>query len=85
MTEKLKSPSTNELLKGPTDCGMEGIQGRAEQCPYNPWRNPDQEKPNMCLQCPGNPTVSHTNLKLPEIYNKIRLSKLRDLPKPPVK
>ena len=41
-------------------CGLEGVKGRPVDCKNNPWRYPDNHRPDLCRQCP-------TNKRIPKI------------------
>lgn len=54
MTRQEKVPIN---LDGSDACGLEGVGERPEDCPNNPRRYPDNYRPNVCLQCPGNSEI----------------------------
>ncbi len=41
----------------PPSCALEGIEERPNECPNNPWRHPDNHRPKICQQCPGDPEI----------------------------
>jgi len=53
MTEKIPIN-----LNGNKKCGFEGIGGRPDDCKNNPWKYPENYRPELCRQCPSNPEFS---------------------------
>lgn len=44
-------------LDGSDACGFEGVEKRPIDCSNNPWRHPENYRPNVCLQCPGDSEI----------------------------
>lgn len=58
----------------PKGCGLEGVGSRPEDCPNNPWRHPDNYRPSVCFQCPGNPEIWKVadNKNFPSVYIQLK-------------
>ncbi len=51
------------------DCILEGFADRPEDCPNNPFKYPDNYRPQICNQCSENPEIWKTaQLPLPSRY-----------------
>jgi hypothetical protein len=50
-------------------CGFEGVGGRPTDCKNNPWRYPNNNRPEVCYKCIINPEITKiSEIPLPSIY-----------------
>lgn len=76
LTEKFCFFMTEKIpinLKGDDSCGLEGIKGRPIDCKNNPWKYPENYRPNLCRQCPTSKNISKTaESPLSTVYIKFK-------------
>lgn len=53
--EKVSPPAIDSSVSNA--CGLEGVETRPQDCPNNPWRHPENHRPAVCAQCPGDPNI----------------------------
>lgn len=64
-----KEQAPFRIDKGSDTCGFEGVGTRPLDCPNNPWRHPENHRPRICQQCPGDPDIWQVaKEKLPANY-----------------
>lgn len=71
------------INEGSNVCGLEGVGERPMDCPNNPWRHPENHRPRVCQQCPGDPEIWQV-AKLPLSATLLKTKQGREiiLPKP---
>ncbi|OGH37652.1 MAG: hypothetical protein A3B44_00065 [Candidatus Levybacteria bacterium RIFCSPLOWO2_01_FULL_38_21] len=70
-------------LEGSDACGLEGVRERPMDCPNNPWRHPENHRPGICRQCPGNSEIwKVAKGPLPPIHIQTKQGEQIILPKP---
>ncbi|MCL5113649.1 MAG: hypothetical protein M1372_00565 [Patescibacteria group bacterium] len=78
--DKVGSPAIDSSSDS---CGFEGMGTRPLDCPNNPWRYPENHRPAICAQCPGNPNIWRAASEpLPLVYIGTKQGKGEILPKP---
>jgi hypothetical protein len=62
------------------DCGLEGVGSRPKDCPNNPWKKPENHRPNICGGCPADENLWQVAKEpLPAKYIELK-QKIRKFP-----
>ncbi len=57
-------------------CGFEGVGKRPEDCRNNPWKYPENYRPDLCRQCPLNQEIPKAaESPLPIVYIQFKQTK----------